>query len=40
MADFPLAAAAGRLLFDDYDRQFEDGLALVIAGIEARYGIT
>ena len=40
MADHPLAAAAGRLLFDDFDRQFEEGLALVIAGIETRYGIT
>ena len=39
MADFPLAAAVGELLFDDYDRQFEEGLALVIAGIEARYRI-
>ncbi|MFI0168803.1 TetR/AcrR family transcriptional regulator C-terminal domain-containing protein [Streptomyces sp. NPDC017095] len=39
MADFPLAAEAGRLLFDDYDRQFEEGLALVVAGIGARYGI-
>jgi AcrR family transcriptional regulator len=39
MADFPLAAEAGRVLFDDYDGQFEEGLALVIAGIEARYGI-
>ncbi|MGV9992836.1 TetR/AcrR family transcriptional regulator C-terminal domain-containing protein [Streptomyces sp. NPDC003374] len=39
MADFPLAAAAGELLFDDYDRQFEEGLALVITGIATRYGI-
>ena len=39
MADFPLAAEAGKLLFDGYDEQFEEGLALVIAGIEARYGI-
>ncbi|MEU2062335.1 TetR/AcrR family transcriptional regulator C-terminal domain-containing protein [Streptomyces sp. NPDC013455] len=39
MAGFPLAAEAGELLFDDYDRQFEEGLALVVAGIEARYGI-
>ncbi|MEU7422682.1 TetR/AcrR family transcriptional regulator C-terminal domain-containing protein [Streptomyces sp. NPDC040750] len=39
LADFPLAAEAGRVLFDDYDRRFEEGLALVIAGIEARYGI-
>jgi TetR/AcrR family tetracycline transcriptional repressor len=39
MAGFPLAAAVGELLFDDYDRQFEEGLALVIAGTEKRYGI-
>ncbi|MFH9404466.1 TetR/AcrR family transcriptional regulator C-terminal domain-containing protein [Streptomyces sp. NPDC017638] len=39
MAGFPLAAEAGRLLFDDYDRQFEEGLALVVAGIAARYGL-
>lgn len=40
MADFPLAAEAGKLLFDDYDRQFEEGLALVVAGIGARYSIS
>ncbi|MFF4017547.1 TetR/AcrR family transcriptional regulator C-terminal domain-containing protein [Streptomyces sp. NPDC001843] len=40
LADHPLAAEAGKLLFDDYDEQFEEGLALVVAGIEARYGIT
>ncbi|MFF1766030.1 TetR/AcrR family transcriptional regulator C-terminal domain-containing protein [Streptomyces sp. NPDC058249] len=39
MADFPLTAAAGAEIFEDYDRHFEEGLALVIAGIEARYGI-
>ncbi|MEU2357527.1 TetR/AcrR family transcriptional regulator C-terminal domain-containing protein [Streptomyces misionensis] len=39
MAAFPLAAEAGRLLFDGYDEQFEEGLAVVIAGIEARYAI-
>ncbi|MFF7747791.1 TetR/AcrR family transcriptional regulator C-terminal domain-containing protein [Streptomyces sp. NPDC007971] len=32
----PLAAKAGRVLCDGYDEQFEEGLALVIAGIEAR----
>ncbi|MEU5535095.1 TetR/AcrR family transcriptional regulator C-terminal domain-containing protein [Streptomyces sp. NPDC020362] len=37
LADFPLAAEAGRVLFDAYDEQFEEGLALVIAGVEARY---
>ncbi|KMS84200.1 MULTISPECIES: TetR/AcrR family transcriptional regulator C-terminal domain-containing protein [Streptomyces] len=40
LAGFPLAAEAGKLLFDDYDRRFEEGLALVVAGIEARYGIS
>lgn len=39
MADHPLAAAAGELLFDDYDRQFEEGLAVVVAGIGARYKV-
>ncbi|MFR0357683.1 TetR/AcrR family transcriptional regulator C-terminal domain-containing protein [Streptomyces sediminimaris] len=39
MTDFPLAAAAGELLFGDYDRQFEEGLALVVTGIATRYGI-
>lgn len=39
MADFPLSAAAGAEIFEDYDRGFDEGLALVVAGIEARYGI-
>ncbi|MEU3525334.1 TetR/AcrR family transcriptional regulator C-terminal domain-containing protein [Streptomyces sp. NPDC038707] len=39
LAAYPLAAEAGKLLFDDYDQQFEEGLALLIAGIGARYGI-
>ncbi|MFI6487445.1 TetR/AcrR family transcriptional regulator [Streptomyces sp. NPDC050564] len=39
MADFPLSAAAGAEIFEDYDHHFEDGLALVIAGIETRYGV-
>jgi AcrR family transcriptional regulator len=39
MADFPLSAAAGAEIFQDYDRHFEEGLALVIAGVGARYGI-
>ncbi|MFF4402340.1 TetR/AcrR family transcriptional regulator C-terminal domain-containing protein [Streptomyces sp. NPDC001480] len=39
MADYPLAAEAGKLLFDDYDDQFEEGLALVVDGIRARYGV-
>lgn len=38
LADFPLAAAAGAEIFEDYDRHFEEGLALVVAGVEARYG--
>jgi len=33
MADFPLSAAAGREVFADYDRHFEEGLALIITGI-------
>ncbi|MFF9089960.1 TetR/AcrR family transcriptional regulator C-terminal domain-containing protein [Streptomyces sp. NPDC014991] len=40
LSGFPLAAEAGKLLFDDYDRQFEEGLALLVAGIGARYGIS
>ncbi|GHH07406.1 TetR/AcrR family transcriptional regulator C-terminal domain-containing protein [Streptomyces rubradiris] len=39
LADHPLAAEAGKLLFADYDQQFEEGLALLIEGIAARYGI-
>ncbi|KUN08404.1 TetR family transcriptional regulator [Streptomyces yokosukanensis] len=39
LAEFPLAAEAGRLLFDGYDAQFEEGLAIVVAGIGARYGL-
>jgi AcrR family transcriptional regulator len=38
MADFPLSAQAGAEIFEDYDRHFEEGLALVIEGIGARYG--
>ncbi|MEV0486360.1 TetR/AcrR family transcriptional regulator C-terminal domain-containing protein [Streptomyces sp. NPDC050508] len=37
MADFPLSAAAGAEIFEDYGRHFEEGLDLVIAGIEARF---
>ncbi|MFE0805783.1 TetR/AcrR family transcriptional regulator [Streptomyces sp. NPDC058812] len=37
MADFPLTAAAGAEIFTDYERHFEEGLALVIAGIGAAY---
>ncbi|MGW3666847.1 TetR/AcrR family transcriptional regulator [Streptomyces sp. NPDC005141] len=39
MADFPLSAAAGAEIFGNYERHFEEGLHLVVAGIEARYGI-
>ncbi|MEV6760666.1 TetR/AcrR family transcriptional regulator C-terminal domain-containing protein [Streptomyces sp. NPDC051105] len=39
LADFPLSAAAGREIFTDFDRRFEEGLELVIAGIGARYEI-
>ncbi|WP_369261493.1 TetR/AcrR family transcriptional regulator C-terminal domain-containing protein [Streptomyces sp. R35] len=39
MADFPLSAQAGAEIFADYDRHFEEGLALVVAGIEGRYGV-
>ncbi|MFF4581438.1 TetR/AcrR family transcriptional regulator C-terminal domain-containing protein [Streptomyces sp. NPDC001389] len=40
LADYPLAAGAGADLFQDYDAGFEEGLALVVAGIENRYGPT
>lgn len=40
MAEFPLSAAAGAEVFQDYDRQFEEGLRLVLAGIGATYGMT
>ncbi|MFF6949969.1 TetR/AcrR family transcriptional regulator [Streptomyces iakyrus] len=40
MADFPLSAQAGAEIFEDYDRHFEEGLALVIEGIGARYGVS
>ncbi len=32
MADYPLTAQAGAEIFTDYDRHFEEGLALVIGG--------
>lgn len=40
MADFPLSARAGAEIFEDYDRHFEEGLALVSGGIGARYGVS
>ncbi|WP_432102399.1 TetR/AcrR family transcriptional regulator C-terminal domain-containing protein [Streptomyces sp. bgisy091] len=36
---YPLAAAAGAEIFTNYDERFEDGLRIVVAGIEARYGV-
>nr|WP_202528387.1 TetR/AcrR family transcriptional regulator C-terminal domain-containing protein [Streptomyces sp. SID486] len=39
LAAYPLAAEAGKLLFDGYDAQFEEGLELLTEGIAARYGI-
>ncbi|WP_413758734.1 TetR/AcrR family transcriptional regulator [Streptomyces sp. MMBL 11-3] len=39
LADFPLAAAAGPVIFEGYDENFEEGLMLLLAGIGARYGI-
>lgn len=37
MREFPLAAQAGAEIFADYDRHFEEGLEIVLAGIAARY---
>jgi TetR/AcrR family transcriptional regulator, tetracycline repressor protein len=39
MVGFPLSAQAGAEIFTDYDAHFAEGPAVVIAGIEARYGI-
>ncbi|MEV5200853.1 TetR/AcrR family transcriptional regulator C-terminal domain-containing protein [Streptomyces sp. NPDC053720] len=39
MAEYPLAAAAGAEIFAHYDERFEDGLRLIVAGIEAWYGV-
>ncbi|MGY0492202.1 TetR/AcrR family transcriptional regulator C-terminal domain-containing protein [Streptomyces sp. WG-D5] len=39
LGDYPLAAAAGPRLFAAYDERFEEGLRLIVAGIEARYGV-
>ena len=39
MTDFPLSAAAGAEIFEDYERHFEEGLGLIVAGIETRYGV-
>ncbi|MFJ9841356.1 TetR/AcrR family transcriptional regulator C-terminal domain-containing protein [Kitasatospora sp. NPDC101155] len=35
LAAHPLAAEAGREMFQDFDRGFEQGLAAVLAGVEA-----
>ncbi|MFH9819142.1 TetR/AcrR family transcriptional regulator [Streptomyces sp. NPDC017230] len=37
MAEYPLTAQAGAEIFTDYERHFEEGLALVIEGIGATY---
>ncbi|GHH12783.1 TetR/AcrR family transcriptional regulator C-terminal domain-containing protein [Streptomyces lanatus] len=39
MADFPLSARAGAEIFADYEAHFEEGLALVVAGIGTQYEI-
>ncbi|MGC5343429.1 TetR/AcrR family transcriptional regulator C-terminal domain-containing protein [Streptomyces sp. DT24] len=38
MTRFPLAAAAGAEIFAGYDERFDEGLRMIVAGIEARYG--
>jgi TetR/AcrR family transcriptional regulator, tetracycline repressor protein len=38
--DYPIAAEVGEEIFGDYDEGFEAGLAVVIAGIEARLAPT
>ncbi|GAA2816328.1 TetR/AcrR family transcriptional regulator C-terminal domain-containing protein [Streptomyces showdoensis] len=40
LADYPLAAAAGAEIFADHDNGFEEGLRLIVAGIEAVYAPT
>ncbi|MEU5280600.1 TetR/AcrR family transcriptional regulator C-terminal domain-containing protein [Streptomyces asoensis] len=39
LAEFPLSAQVGAEIFEDYDRQFEEGLEIVVAGVAARYGV-
>ncbi|WP_416962221.1 TetR/AcrR family transcriptional regulator C-terminal domain-containing protein [Streptomyces sp. Agncl-13] len=39
MADFPLSAAAGAEIFHDYGQHFEEGLAVVVAGVEVWSGV-
>jgi AcrR family transcriptional regulator len=38
MAAYPLSAAAGAEIFGRYDERFDDGLKVILAGIDARYG--
>ncbi|MEV6478813.1 TetR/AcrR family transcriptional regulator C-terminal domain-containing protein [Streptomyces sp. NPDC051576] len=40
LADFPLSAAAGAEIFEDYEKHFEEGLDLLVAGVEVRFGIS
>nr|WP_203631715.1 TetR/AcrR family transcriptional regulator C-terminal domain-containing protein [Streptomyces halstedii] len=40
MERYPLVAAAGAEIFGAYDERFEDGLCILVAGIEARYGVS
>ena len=37
LAAYPLAAAAGAEMFEGFDERFEEGLEVVVAGIEAVY---
>ncbi|WP_051794859.1 TetR/AcrR family transcriptional regulator [Streptomyces sp. NRRL S-87] len=39
LAEFPLSAAAGTHLFEEYDAHFEEGLQLILDGVSARYGV-
>ncbi|MGV9394406.1 TetR/AcrR family transcriptional regulator C-terminal domain-containing protein, partial [Streptomyces olivaceus] len=39
LADYPLTAAAGAEIFTDYEKHFEESLALVIEGLAATYGL-
>lgn len=39
LADSPLAAEAGAYVFQDYDTAYAEGVALVIEGAAARYGV-
>jgi TetR/AcrR family tetracycline transcriptional repressor len=37
LAEYPLTAAAGREIFTDYDRRFDEGLRMIVAGIVATF---